>query len=131
MQGALYHITAKGNARQAIYRGDDDRNAFSGNINLCIQIPLFDYGITIVILNIMKTAISIPDAVFNVAERLAKRLGVSRSELYVRAISSYIEEHKGQKVTELLNEIYGGMENQELETGFKRAQMKSISKEVW
>ena len=79
----------------------------------------------------MKTAISIPDAVFNVAERLAKRLGVSRSELYVRAISSYIEEHKGQKVTELLNEIYGGMENQELETGFKRAQMKSISKEAW
>ncbi|MCH7695671.1 MAG: hypothetical protein IIB73_05160 [Proteobacteria bacterium] len=79
----------------------------------------------------MKTAISIPDAVFNVAERLAKRLGVSRSELYVRAISSYIEEHKGQKVTELLNEIYGGMENQELEIGFKRAQMKSISKEAW
>ncbi|MCH7695672.1 MAG: hypothetical protein IIB73_05165 [Proteobacteria bacterium] len=28
--GALYHITAKGNARQAIYRGDDDRNAFLG-----------------------------------------------------------------------------------------------------
>lgn len=79
----------------------------------------------------MKTAISIPDAVFKVAERLAKRLGVSRSELYVRAISSYVEEHKGQKVTELLNEIYGGMENQELETGFKRAQMKSISKEAW
>jgi len=79
----------------------------------------------------MKTAISIPDPVFKVAERLAKRLGMSRSELYVRAISSYVEEHKSQKVTELLNEIYGGMENQELETGFKRAQMKSISKEAW
>jgi len=79
----------------------------------------------------MKTAISIPDPVFKVAERLAKRLGMSRSELYVRAISSYVEEHKGQKVTELLNEIYGGMENQGLETGFKMAQKKSISKEAW
>jgi len=26
--GALYHITARGNARQAIYLGDDDKNAF-------------------------------------------------------------------------------------------------------
>ncbi len=92
---------------------------------------LVDYGITFVILVIMKTAISIPDPVFKTAERLAKRLGMSRSELYVRAISSYIEEHKGQKVTELLNEIYGDIENQGLETGFKRAQMNSINKEEW
>ncbi|MCU7929091.1 MAG: ribbon-helix-helix domain-containing protein [Candidatus Thiodiazotropha sp. (ex Dulcina madagascariensis)] len=79
----------------------------------------------------MKTAISIPDPVFNNAERLAKRLGMSRSELYVRAISSYIELHKNQKVTDLLNEIYGGIEEQGLETGFKRAQMKSIDREEW
>ncbi len=26
--GALYRITARGNARQAIYLGDDDKNAF-------------------------------------------------------------------------------------------------------
>lgn len=79
----------------------------------------------------MKTAISIPDPVFNAAERLAKRLGLSRSELYVRAISNYLEKHKGQKVTELLNEIYGDAENQGLEKGFKKAQMKSIDKEKW
>lgn len=79
----------------------------------------------------MKTAISIPDPVFKNAERLAKRLGLSRSELYVRAISNYVEEHNGQKVTDLLNEIYGNMESQDLEKGFKRAQMKSIDKEEW
>lgn len=56
---------------------------------------------------------------------------MSRSELYVRAISSYIELHKNQKVTDLLNEIYGGIEDQGLETGFKRAQMKSIDREEW
>ena len=92
---------------------------------------MIDTGITLVILVVMKTAISIPDPVFKTAERLAKRLGLSRSELYVRAISIYVEKHKGQKVTELLNEIYEGMENQGLETGFKRAQMKSIDKEEW
>ncbi len=90
-----------------------------------------DSGITLVILFAMKTAISIPDPVFKTAERLAKRLGLSRSELYVRAISSYVEKHRSQKVTDLLNEVYGGMESQGLETGFKRAQMKSIDKEAW
>ena len=84
-----------------------------------------------VILLIMKTAISIPDPVFNTAEKLAKRLGLSRSELYVRAISNYVEAHRSQKVTELLNEIYAGMDDEGLERGFKRAQMKSIGKEEW
>ena len=84
-----------------------------------------------VILFSMKTAISIPDPVFKTAERLAKRLGLSRSELYVRAISNYVEAHKSQNVTDLLNEIYGDMEDQGLEEGFRRAQMKSIDTEEW
>ena len=92
---------------------------------------LIDFGITLVILLDMKTAISIPDPVFKAAERLARRLGLSRSELYVRAVTDYLEEHKGQKVTELLDEIYEGIEDNELDTGFKRAQMKSIDKEKW
>tara|TARA_R110000782_G_scaffold65058_18_gene132518 strand:+ start:457 stop:696 length:240 start_codon:yes stop_codon:yes gene_type:complete len=79
----------------------------------------------------MKTAISIPDPVFNTAERLAKRLGLSRSELYVRAISRYVEAHKNQKVTDLLNDIYDDEENQGLEQGFKRVQMKSINRDEW
>jgi len=79
----------------------------------------------------MKTAISIPDPVFNTAEKLARRLGLSRSELYVRAISSYVEEHNGLKVTEILNEVYGNTDDDGLEKGFKKAQMKSIDKEDW
>jgi len=79
----------------------------------------------------MKTAISIPGPVFSRAEKLAKRLGLSRSELYVRALSSYLEVHKNQKITELLDEVYGDMDNQGLETDIKRAQMKSLDKEEW
>ena len=79
----------------------------------------------------MKTAISIPDPVFRTAENLAKRLGLSRSELYVRAISSYIETHKNQKVTELLDEIYANPDNQDLDERLQRAQIQSIEKEDW
>jgi metal-responsive CopG/Arc/MetJ family transcriptional regulator len=38
----------------------------------------------------MKTAISIPDDVFAQAERVAKRLGLSRSELFTKAVQAYV-----------------------------------------
>lgn len=79
----------------------------------------------------MKTAISIPDPIFKSAEKLAKRLGLSRSELYVRALSKFLEENNGEKVTDLLDEIYGNMENQGLDEEFKKAQMKSLHKDKW
>jgi metal-responsive CopG/Arc/MetJ family transcriptional regulator len=54
----------------------------------------------------MKTAISIPDSVYNAAEQLASRLGESRSELYSKAVSNYIKQHQNLKVTESLNAVY-------------------------
>ena len=54
----------------------------------------------------MKTAISIPDNVYDAAEQLANRLGQSRSELYSKAVSIYIKKHQNVKVTEQLNDIY-------------------------
>ena len=46
-------------------------------------------SITVVILAAMKTAVSIPDDVFEQADRLAGELRVSRSELYATALRSY------------------------------------------
>ncbi|MBN2834778.1 MAG: ChpI protein [Candidatus Delongbacteria bacterium] len=51
----------------------------------------------------MKTAISIPDNVYNEAEITAKQLGVARSQLYVMAIKEFIEHHNKDKITEKLN----------------------------
>jgi metal-responsive CopG/Arc/MetJ family transcriptional regulator len=48
----------------------------------------------------MKTAISIPDEIFEDAERLAKRLKRSRSEVYSRALAEYVARHAPDKVTE-------------------------------
>ncbi|MGE3542110.1 MAG: hypothetical protein AB7N91_32425 [Candidatus Tectimicrobiota bacterium] len=55
----------------------------------------------------MKTAISIPDDIFQSAEQLARRLGVSRSELYVQALKSYLQVYHEDQVTDSLNTIYG------------------------
>jgi predicted transcriptional regulator len=44
-----------------------------------------------VILAEMKTAISVPDDLFDRAERLAQRLGRSRSALYAEAVAAYVD----------------------------------------
>ncbi len=51
----------------------------------------------------MKTAISLPDEVFEQAEKAAKRLKLSRSELYSRALSEYLSRHTDSEVTAAIN----------------------------
>ena len=53
----------------------------------------------------MKTAVSVPNEVFERAERLARRLGVSRSELYSRALREYLGRHSPDEVTEALDAV--------------------------
>ncbi|PJZ68461.1 ChpI protein [Leptospira perolatii] len=55
----------------------------------------------------MKTAVSIPDALFKAVEETAKRLGIPRSQLFAKALEEFIRSHSKQSVTERLNEIYG------------------------
>ncbi len=54
----------------------------------------------------MKTAISLPDSVFEAAEALAQELGVSRSELYTKALQSYLQKHNRNQTLIQLNEVY-------------------------
>lgn len=78
----------------------------------------------------MKTAISIPDRVFESAEKLAERLGQSRSQLYTQALNSYLERHRGDNVTKKLNEIYGST-NSSLDSGLQSLQALSLPKDRW
>ena len=55
----------------------------------------------------MKTAISIDDRTFEAGEAWAQKLGLSRSELYVRALRQYLREQEDRAVTDKLNEVYG------------------------
>jgi metal-responsive CopG/Arc/MetJ family transcriptional regulator len=78
----------------------------------------------------MKTAISIPDDVYDSAEKLANRLGKSRSQLYTQAVSSYVSRHQKEVVTTKLNEIYGKAESG-LDATLADLQFKSLPKEEW
>jgi len=51
----------------------------------------------------MKTAISLPDEVFEQAERLARRMKKSRSEIYREALAEYVARHEPDAVTAALD----------------------------
>ena len=53
----------------------------------------------------MKTAISLPDDVFRDADKLAKRLKKSRSELYREAVTEYLARHEPEAITEALDRL--------------------------
>lgn len=78
----------------------------------------------------MKTAISIPNPIFQAAENMAQHLGMSRSELFSTAISEYMEHHKYQDVTASLNAIYG-VEESALDEKLASMQLKSIQEDEW
>ncbi len=78
----------------------------------------------------MKTAISIPDNVFQAGERYAKHHGVSRSKLYSKALVQFLEKNSGEKVTEKLNEIYAHQPSPLNET-VAALQFCSLGKEEW
>jgi metal-responsive CopG/Arc/MetJ family transcriptional regulator len=51
----------------------------------------------------MKTAISVPDDVFEQAERLAQRTKKSRSQVFSEALREYLARHAPDEVTEAMN----------------------------
>ena len=71
----------------------------------------------------MKTAISIPDAIFQQADRFAKRKAISRSELYTRAVRAYLE--REERITEQLNAVYDAEESR-LDTVLEELQYRSV-----
>ena len=52
----------------------------------------------------MKTAISLPDEVFESADLLAGKLKVSRSKLYSMALEKFIRDNQKDDVTNRINE---------------------------
>ena len=78
----------------------------------------------------MKTAISIPDSLFHIAEALAERMGMSRSELFRQALENYIERHGHDKVREALDTVYA-RESSRVDEALAEMQWASLSKEDW
>ena len=51
----------------------------------------------------MKVAVSIPDPIFASAEALARRLKLSRSKVYARALQEFVANNDGPSLTEQIN----------------------------
>jgi metal-responsive CopG/Arc/MetJ family transcriptional regulator len=80
----------------------------------------------------MKVAASLPDPLFESADRLAQQLGKSRSQLYAEALREYLERHRDQDITARLNEIYQAEpELAELDPVLAALQFRSLPKEEW
>lgn len=78
----------------------------------------------------MKTAISVPDDVFSEVDAQAKKLGMSRSEFYVRAVVKELRAMSSEEVTAQLNVVYSEIDSR-LDPGLRLAQKRSLLASEW
>jgi len=78
----------------------------------------------------MKTAISLPDDLFEAADVLARRLGLSRSALVATALTEFIARHRAAKVSERLNAVYA-TEDSRVDVPTAAAQRRAIRRSEW
>lgn len=88
------------------------------------------FGNTEVILLFMKTAISVPNDVFELSERLAKKLKVSRSQIFAMGVKKLGEELDDDEITAKLNEFYS-KEKAEIDPVAMKLALLSLPKEEW
>jgi metal-responsive CopG/Arc/MetJ family transcriptional regulator len=81
----------------------------------------------------VKTAVSLPESLFKEAERMARRLGIPRSQLFARALEEFIRSHDRRAITERLDEIYDGAvttEDRFLDSGLGEMR-KATKNDTW
>jgi len=78
----------------------------------------------------MKTAVSIPDSVFDDAERLVARFQMSRSELYAKALAEFIARHDEEHVTDALDQVVDTLAEDESDTKVVKAMARTALRQV-
>lgn len=77
----------------------------------------------------MKIAISLPDAVFEEAEMVRRRLGLSRSRFYAQAVEVHVRTYRAGEIREALDEVYAA-EDSSLDPILERLQDEAL-REDW
>ena len=77
----------------------------------------------------MKTAISIPDELFQDVERTAQQLGISRSELFARAARFYLDRHSPDEIRRSYDAGYRAVDSDE-ERRIRRAAARDLLSRV-
>ena len=78
----------------------------------------------------MKVAVSIPDPLFDEAERVSQRLRIPRSQLYSRALQAFVQQHSGEEITARMDaalERIGASK----EPGWEDLGLEIIRREKW
>jgi metal-responsive CopG/Arc/MetJ family transcriptional regulator len=78
----------------------------------------------------MKTAVSIPDDVFEGAERLARRTKRSRSRLFSDALKEYLARHAPDKITEAMNKACAEVDD-EKDAFVSTAARQTLERSEW
>jgi hypothetical protein len=78
----------------------------------------------------IKTAVSIPDDVFEEAERLAAEMQTSRSQLYSRALQEFVARHAPNRLTEAMNRVVDEV-GSEFDDFSRRASQRVLEQVEW
>ena len=63
----------------------------------------------------MKTAVSLPNILYEKAEKTASYMRIPRSKLYAMALEEFIEKHNGQMIMEKINNVYEKIDQSEFD----------------
>lgn len=55
---------------------------------------------------IVKTTIGIPDNIYNLAEDITQKLGISRSQFYAKALEAHVKKYLDQEMARMLDEAF-------------------------
>lgn len=78
----------------------------------------------------MKTAISLPDNLFNRAEQVAQYMGLNRSQLYTQALSEFLDKHDSVAITAAFDAFYS-TEFSALDGVLGQLQSASLDQDTW
>ncbi len=78
----------------------------------------------------MKTAISVPNEVFELSEKLAKKLKVSRSAIFAMGVKKLAEEHDEEEIIAQINQICEKVDTS-LDPAVRQYQNRILQKEKW
>ena len=79
----------------------------------------------------MRTTVSLPEDLFRAAERHAKRVWKSRSELYTEALAEYLARHAPDAVTEAMNQVVDGLGEPGPEPFLTAATRRALRRTHW
>lgn len=70
----------------------------------------------------VKTAISLDESLFREAEDWAGKLGVSRSQLFARAVEEYVRRHENEELVRRLNDAHADAPDEEDKEALRHGQ---------